>query len=335
LVPGYGRAVISGLKARALLDIENQTLIAMSKPSNFQIAEMLEHVAQLLQIEEADTFRIAAYRRAARAVLEADQPLSEILAAEGPLGLRRVAGVGPTIGSAIQEYIETGRFGMLERLTAEAPPEALFTLVPGIGPELGRRIAGQLRLETLEDLELAAHDGRLAAVPGFGERRTKLVRDALAGILPRSVPRLGPARAIPSLTPPPVEVILDVDAEYRRRAQAGELKRIAPRRFNQERKAWLPLLHTERGRWSFTALFSNTARAHELGKTGDWVVLFYERGNDAGQCTVVTERRGLMAGRRVVRGREAECRAFYYLGQSSPKASPDHPNHDGPIVAAG
>jgi hypothetical protein len=64
-------------------------------------------------------------------------------------------------------------------------------------------------------------------------------------------------------------------------------------------------------------LFSNTARAHELGKTGDWVLIFYERGQQVGQCTVVTERRGLMTGKRVVRGREAECRSLYFLRPAS------------------
>ena len=73
------------------------------------------------------------------------------------------------------------------------------------------------------------------------------------------------------------------------------------------RPAWLPILHTERDGWQITALFSNTARAHELGRTDDWVVLFYERNGDSGQCTVVTEPRGPLAGRRVVRGRESEC----------------------------
>jgi hypothetical protein len=71
------------------------------------------------------------------------------------------------------------------------------------------------------------------------------------------------------------------------------------------------VLHAERDGWSFTALFSNTARAHELGKTQDWVVIFYSRDGDEGQCTVVTESRGPLAGRRVVRGRETECRAHY------------------------
>lgn len=64
--------------------------------------------------------------------------------------------------------------------------------------------------------------------------------------------------------------------------------------------------------WHFTALFSNTARAHELNRTRDWVVIyFYDDDHDEGQHTVVTETSGRLKGRRVVRGREAECRDFY------------------------
>jgi putative hydrolase len=82
---------------------------------------------------------------------------------------------------------------------------------------------------------------------------------------------------------------------------------IAPRRFNPERVAWLPVLHTELAGYHVTALFSNTARAHALGTTRDWVVITYEQTRGEGQCTVVTERRGALSGLRVVRGREAEC----------------------------
>ena len=93
-------------------------------------------------------------------------------------------------------------------------------------------------------------------------------------------------------------------------AAAGTLRTIAPKRFNPEGAAWLPILHTQRGEWHFTALYSNTARAHELGRTRDWVVIyFYDDHHVEGQHTVVTETRGALAGRRVVRGREAECRA--------------------------
>jgi hypothetical protein len=111
---------------------------------------------------------------------------------------------------------------------------------------------------------------------------------------------------------PPLEAVLDVDREYRTKAQAGQLPRITPRRFNPQGKAWLPVLHVRRGSWHFTALYSNTARAHELGREHDWVVMyFYDGDHNERQCTVVTETRGPLVGRRVVRGRERECRDWY------------------------
>ena len=58
-------------------------------------------------------------------------------------------------------------------------------------------------------------------------------------------------------------------------------------------------------------MFSNTKTAHELGKTGDWVVVYYEKGKGENQCTVVTESRGVLKGKRVIRGREQECERYY------------------------
>ena len=60
-----------------------------------------------------------------------------------------------------------------------------------------------------------------------------------------------------------------------------------------------------------TALYSNTKRAHDLGKTRDWVVLYFEHEGAEGQATVVTEQSGPLQGKRVVRGREDECRRYY------------------------
>lgn len=108
-----------------------------------------------------------------------------------------------------------------------------------------------------------------------------------------------------------VAELLDVDREYRARAAAGTLPRIAPRRFNPAREAWLPVLHTGRGGRQYTALYSNTARAHELGATGDWVVVYRDDHDGRGLWTVVTVRRGPLAGRRVVRGREEACSELY------------------------
>lgn len=96
------------------------------------------------------------------------------------------------------------------------------------------------------------------------------------------------------------------------------LKKIAPRRFNPSGDAWLPVLHTPRGSRHYTALFSNTARAHEQRKTGDWVVLYHDGRDGERQCTVITSEFGRLKGLRIVRGREDECEAHYRkLGQLS------------------
>lgn len=73
----------------------------------------------------------------------------------------------------------------------------------------------------------------------------------------------------------------------------------------------MPVLHTERGARHYTALFSNTARAHALGRTRDWVVLYADGEDGERQWTVVTDPSGALRGRRVVRGREAECLEHY------------------------
>ena len=108
-----------------------------------------------------------------------------------------------------------------------------------------------------------------------------------------------------------MDLILQLDAEYRKKAEAGQLKKIAPKKFNPEGKGWLPIMNVRCEGWSFTLLFSNTARAHELGKTTDWVVVYYDRGTGEQKCTVVTEYKEPLKGKRVVRGREKECTEYY------------------------
>lgn len=290
----------------------------MSEMTNEDVAEILERVGDLLEAQDANPFRVRAYHGGARTVRSLDRPAREILEREGTEGLEELSGIGSSLASAIREIVHTGRLGMLDRLEGEISPEDLFTTVPGIGEELAHRIHDELEIETLEELELAAHDGRLEEVEGFGPRRTRAVRESLGSILSRSVRRRarridrradGRGRVVPER--PPVDVLLDVDREYREKAEAGELPTIAPRRFNPSGESWLPILHTERGPWRFTALHSNTARAHRLGRTRDWVVLYHERDGHENQCTVVTERQGPLEGKRVVRGRERECREHY------------------------
>ena len=280
-----------------------------SQPADLQpnaiLAGNLREYADLMRQQGAEGFRVAAYERAAGVIGGLDRPLDGIFAAEGREGLTALPGVGRSIAAALAEMLTTGRWAQLERLRGALEPEKLFLTIPGVGPELARRIFDELHVETLEALEMAAHDGRLAGVEGIGPRRAAMIRMALAERLGR--PRLRRLRQ--TRQRPSVAMLLDVDREYREKAEAGALRKIAPKRFNPTAEAWLPILHATRDAWRFTALYSNTGLAHELGRVKDWVVIYYE--TDAlpeGQCTVVTETRGPSAGRRVVRGREEECR---------------------------
>jgi Helix-hairpin-helix domain len=269
--------------------------------NNRTVADALREAAILLAQQNADPFRVSAYRKAAQTVEDLPQDIAEV-AAKGPDALDALPHIGKSVASAIRELTGTGRWAQLERMRGTAEPEVIFQNVPGIGPSFAKLIHDHLHVDTLEGLETAAHDGRLETVPGIGERRMKIVRQALANMLGRHsiIFEHKPE-------PPSVETILDVDREYWDKANTGKLRLIAPKRFNPQGKAWLPILHTERDSWHFTALFSNTARAHELGKTADWVVIFYSSDRRAeGQCTVVTETSGPLKGRRVVRGRERE-----------------------------
>ena len=103
--------------------------------------------------------------------------------------------------------------------------------------------------------------------------------------------------------------LLDIDREYRR--TENDLPHIAPRRFNPRHEAWLPILHTRRGDRHYTTLYSNAPRAHQFGRTHDWVVIYRDEPGGHGQWTVTTDGLGPMRGRRVVRGREDECARLY------------------------
>jgi len=248
-------------------------------PLNESAAWILRDCAELLRQQHANPFRVNAYIRAAETLESLPGDVREILSDEGIDGLMQLPFIGRGLASSIAEIIHTGRLSQLDRWRGETDPEQLFQTVPGIGPLLADAIHNNLHVDTLEALEIAAHDGRLAAVRGIGPRRAAAIRSNLATL----VGRARAAHRVPGKAPS-VELLLDVDP-------------------------WLPILHTDRQEWHFTALFSNTARAHELHRTHDWVVLyFYDGDHSEGQHTIVTETRGPMKGRRVVRGREAECR---------------------------
>ncbi len=274
---------------------------------NERLAERLEEIADLLEAQDANPFRVGAYRRASDTVRRLPRPASELLEHRGIEALTSLRGIGASLARTIEELAHTDHLALLDRLRGDTGSVDVFETVPGLGRELARRIHETLGIESLAELEVAAYDGRLARVPAIGRGRLRAVRESLAGRFRRR-PGVPVARQHrPADDEPPVAEILDVDREYREKSARGELPRTTPRRFNPGQAAWLPVLHAVRGKRHYTALFSNTARAHELGTTRDWVVIYRDDRDGGGQWTVVTESRGSLRGERVVRGREREC----------------------------
>ncbi|QDU38719.1 DNA polymerase/3'-5' exonuclease PolX [Maioricimonas rarisocia] len=288
--------MVSNDPADLSLPLENET-----------VARCFEEISTLLSEQDANPFRVRAYQQAAQTIRGLDRPLVEILEVDGLPGLIRLPHIGESLARAINELVHTGHLRILDRLRGEHEPERLFTTIPGIGRDMASRIHDLLGIETLSELEAAAYDGSLERVPGMGKKRIRAVRDAMASRLQRPRPAVPEVRSPQHGTQPSVAEILDVDAEYRARVERDSLPRVAPRRFNPTGAAWLPILHTHRDDRHYTALFSNTARAHGLGTVRDWVVIYRDDHGGGGQWTVITARFGRLKGQRVVRGREDEC----------------------------
>ncbi len=283
-----------------------RALLSIASLSNAEIAAQLDGVANLLEEQHASPYRVQAWRGGAVSVRRLSRPVRDLLRNEGLEGLDRLPGIGPALARAVRELADTGRLSTLERLRGESDPVAVLAAVPGIGPTRAQRIHDWLGVDTLEQLEAAAHDGRLARVSGLGDKRLRSVRSWLAARL-QARRRPGDDVSLPT-----IEELLDVDREYRERGGVDDLPKIAPLRHNPQGERWLPILHTMRGTRHYTALFSNTATAHRLGRAHDWVVIYFDGGDGERQCTVVTSLKGPIARRRVVRGREDECVTHYH-----------------------
>ena len=283
---------------------------------NEDIYILLNQIADLLEMQDASPFRIRAYRQASKEVSKTTEDL-KLMAKNGELKkLEAIPSIGHSIANIITDYTLAGYSRYLNRLRGEVSFEHLLESIPGIGPHLTKAIIEKLKIDTLEELEQAVHDGRLAGVEGIGSARIQLIEMALAGLLSKKKLNkdwITRHQGTGSRKMPGIEILLELDETYRQLADSGQLKKIAPKRFNPNNEAWLPIYHVDRGKWHFTVLYSNTARAHQLGKEKDWVIIYFHKNGQEGQVTVVTETKGSLKGKRVVRGWEEESEKHYSL----------------------
>ena len=162
---------------------------------NQDIAQRLREMAQLLEDQGASRFRVRAYRAASETIERLTIPAAEIAQQQGTDGLQSLPGIGVSLARSVHTLVVTGRLPMLDRLRGRMDPVSLLASIPGIGQTLAHRLHDALHIETLEQLEMAAHDGRLAEIEGIGPKK-------LLGIIDSLTARLGRVRRLPQAAGP-------------------------------------------------------------------------------------------------------------------------------------
>ena len=137
--------------------------------SNDEIAELFENMATLLEMKGDTVFKIRAYQRAARTISQLSFPLEQ--AVQDAVDLKKIPGIGKAISEKTQEYLQTGRVDAYDRLLAELPDGVLTLMtIPGIGSKTAMLITQELGISTIEGIEKAIHEGKVAALPRMGPR---------------------------------------------------------------------------------------------------------------------------------------------------------------------
>lgn len=145
---------------------------------NADIAAVFEEIADLLEIQGANPFRIRAYRNAARILSELSQEVSRML--EKGEDLTELPGIGDDLAGKIKEIVSSGHCSLLDRLHAELPPAITELLkIPGLGPKRVKALYHDLDVQTIEQLHRAARDGRIRELPGFGEKTESNILQAI------------------------------------------------------------------------------------------------------------------------------------------------------------
>ena len=159
-------------------------------PTNIELAEALDQMAEVLVRQgEPNPYRVQAYLQAAAMVRDLDEPVTRLYGEGGRDALMSLPGIGVSLAHHVAQYVETGRIGLRDRLLRTDDPAALLATLPGVSERLARRLVDELGVESLAELERAAHDGRLQDLDGVGPRTTEAIRLQLNSILNRSARR--------------------------------------------------------------------------------------------------------------------------------------------------
>jgi DNA polymerase (family 10) len=195
--------------------------VVKSLPSNAELADRFELLADLLELDGADSFRLAAYRRAATRMRESAAPVAQ-LALDGRA--TQIPGIGGTIAAKIVELAETGDLEALAKLRARVPPGLVDVMrVPGLGPKTARRLYTDLGISSEEELRAAAERQELRALPGLGPKTEERVLQALSAPKAKLERKTLLGRALPAVEAAVEE--LRAHPAAKRVSEAGSIRR--------------------------------------------------------------------------------------------------------------
>src|SRR4051794_510077 len=147
--------------------------------NNRDVATLFAEIADLLEFQNANPFRVRAYRNAARRITDLPEALEKV-AADPDRQLTDIDGVGKDLAQKIEELLETGSIGMLEKLRSEIPGGVLAIVrIPGLGPKKAAALHKELGITSLDALRAACHADQVQALKGFGKKTQDKI---LAGI---------------------------------------------------------------------------------------------------------------------------------------------------------
>lgn len=142
-----------------------------------EIAEILEEIATLLELKGENPFRVRAYRNGARALLNMEENLSDVVK-RGKL--TEYEGIGDHLAAKITELVETGKLPEYEKLKKSTPPGLLKLIqIQGLGPKKVKTLYQKLKIKSVEDLKKAAEAGKIAKLTGFGAKTEKNILRSL------------------------------------------------------------------------------------------------------------------------------------------------------------
>jgi DNA polymerase (family 10) len=229
-------------------------------PRNAEVAEQFDLLADLLELEGAESFRVLAYRRAATRMRETSGSVAQ-LALDGKA--KELSGIGKTIEEKIVQIVEHGEIEALAKKRAAVPPEVVgFMRLPGLGPKTAARIWKELGITTLEELKAAAEAERLRTLAGLGAKSEEKILKALA--FKAENPDAG--RRLLGEGLPAVQAVVSVLREHPAAVHVSEAGSVRRRK---ETFRDLDIIATATAPAELTAYFTQLAWVQEVAAHGD------------------------------------------------------------------